>query len=116
MCAMASCALLVATAAGGPHGGHASVTANPTIPVQEKTASTPAAGAGTGQEAQAAMTSEAISRQEIGRECADLLKLATGLKAAVDKSTKDQLSVIVVRKASEIEHLAHKVRTGNPKS
>lgn len=62
------------------------------------------------------MTSEAISRQEIGRECADLLKLATGLKAAVDKSTKDQLSVIVVRKASEIEHLAHKVRTGNPKS
>ena len=45
------------------------------------------------------------------RECADLLKMATDLKTAVDKSTKDELSLTVVRKASDIEQWAHKVRT-----
>jgi hypothetical protein len=41
--------------------------------------------------------------------------MATDLKAEVDKSNKDTLSVTVVRKAVEIEQLAHKVRTGTPK-
>lgn len=45
-----------------------------------------------------------------------MLKLATDLKAEVDKSTKDQLSVTVVRKASEIERLARRVRTGSAKN
>ncbi len=40
--------------------------------------------------------------------------MATDLKSEVDKSTKDVLSVGVVRKAGEIEQLAHKVRTGSP--
>jgi len=51
-------------------------------------------------------------KSEAARESADLLKMATDLKIAVDKSTKDELSLAVVRKASEIEQLAHKVRTG----
>jgi hypothetical protein len=51
-------------------------------------------------------------KQKIANECASLLKMATDLKAEVDKTTKDTLSVTVVRKASEIEQLAHKVRTG----
>ena len=51
-------------------------------------------------------------KTEAAREAADLLKMATDLKAAVDKSTKDELSLAVVRKASEIEQLAHKVRSG----
>jgi len=55
-------------------------------------------------------------RQDITSQCAELLKLATDLKSEVDKSTKDMLSVTVVRKASEIEQLAHKVRAGSPKS
>lgn len=38
---------------------------------------------------------------------AALLKLATELKAEVDKSTKDTLSLGVIRKANEIEHMAH---------
>lgn len=45
-------------------------------------------------------------------EAADLLKMASALKTEVDKTTKDTLSVTVVRKAGEIEQLAHKVRTG----
>ncbi len=51
-------------------------------------------------------------RPEIARESASLLRMASDLKLAVDKSTKDELSLAVVRKASEIEQLAHKVRTG----
>jgi len=42
--------------------------------------------------------------------------MANDLKTEVDKSTKDMLSVTVVRKADEIEKLAHKVRTGASKN
>jgi hypothetical protein len=38
------------------------------------------------------------------------------LKTEVDKSNKDTLSVTVVRKAGEIEQLAHKARVGPGKS
>lgn len=49
-------------------------------------------------------------RKLVDWECADLLKLATDLKTAVDKTTKDELSLSVVRKAGEIEQVAHKLR------
>jgi hypothetical protein len=44
-------------------------------------------------------------------QTATLLRLATDLKAEMDKTRKDELSIAVVRKASQIEHLAHEVRT-----
>ena len=44
--------------------------------------------------------------QRIAAENAALLKLATELKAEVDKSNKDTLSLAVIRKAGEIEHMA----------
>jgi len=50
------------------------------------------------------------ARQQINNQCADLLKLTNELKAEVDKTTKDVLSVTVVRKANDIEMLAHQVR------
>ena len=59
-------------------------------------------------------SSEDQRRQAVYNECTDLLKLATDLKSAVGKSTKDELSIAVVRKAGEIEQYAHKVRTGAP--
>ena len=62
------------------------------------------------------MTANEAQEPEVTRECADLLKLATDLKAEIDKSNKDTLSLTVVRKASEIEQLAHKVRAGSPKN
>lgn len=46
----------------------------------------------------------------VALQCADLLKLATNLKASVAKSTKDELSVSVVRAADQIEQLARKMR------
>jgi hypothetical protein len=40
-------------------------------------------------------------------ESAQLLKLATELKAEINKTNKDVLSIAVIRKADEIEHMAH---------
>jgi type VI protein secretion system component VasF len=65
---------------------------------------------------QAAPTAADAQKQEIANQCADLLQMATELKKAVDKSSADTLSVTVVRKASDIEQLAHKVRIANGKS
>lgn len=51
-------------------------------------------------------------QRQVAVECTDLLQMATDLKSAVDKSTKDQLSIEVVRKAGAIEQYARKVRAG----
>ena len=50
-------------------------------------------------------------KNPVAVDTANLMKLANTLKADVDKTTKDTLSVTVVREASEIEQLAHKMRT-----
>ena len=49
-------------------------------------------------------------KKQIGAESAKLLKLATELKAEVDKTDKDTLSLGVIRKADEIEKLAESVK------
>ena len=49
-------------------------------------------------------------KKQIADDSAKLLKLATALKAEVDKTTKDTLSLSVIRKADEIEKLAHSVK------
>src|SRR5215469_572649 len=49
-------------------------------------------------------------KKQISDDSARLLKLATDLKAEVDKTSKDTLSLGVIRKAEEIEKLAHSVK------
>jgi hypothetical protein len=49
-------------------------------------------------------------KREIADDSAKLLKLATELKAEVDKTNKDTLSVEVIRKADAIEKLARDVK------
>jgi len=49
-------------------------------------------------------------KKQISDDSARLLKLATELKEEVDNTTKDTLSVAVIRKADEIERLAHNVK------
>jgi hypothetical protein len=49
-------------------------------------------------------------RKHIADESAALLQLATELKAEVDKTDKDTLSLNVIRKAETIEKLAHAVK------
>jgi hypothetical protein len=46
----------------------------------------------------------------VAAQCANLLKLATSLKAEVAKTNKDELSVPVVRDAGQIERLARQMR------
>jgi hypothetical protein len=49
-------------------------------------------------------------KKQISDDSAKLLKLATDLKSEVDKTDKDTLSLNVIRKADEIERLAHNVK------
>lgn len=49
-------------------------------------------------------------KKQIGEDSARLLQLAAELKSEVDKTTKDTLSLGVIRKADEIENLARSVR------
>jgi hypothetical protein len=49
-------------------------------------------------------------KKQIADDSAKLLKLATDLKAEVDKTNKDTLSLNVIRKADEIERLARSVK------
>lgn len=49
-------------------------------------------------------------KKQITDNSAALLKMAADLKAEVDKTNIDTLSLTVIRKADEIERLAHDVR------
>ena len=49
-------------------------------------------------------------KHQIADDSARLLKLASDLKTEVDKTSKDTLSLGVIRKADEIEKLAHTVK------
>ena len=57
-----------------------------------------------------AEATNAERKKQIADDSARLLKLATDLKAEVDKTTKDTLSIGVIRKADAIEKLAHAVK------
>jgi hypothetical protein len=50
-------------------------------------------------------------KKHIALDSANLLKMANDLKANMDKTTPDTLSVAVIRQAEEIEKLAHKMRS-----
>jgi len=49
-------------------------------------------------------------QQSLQKDTAQLLQLATELKQYVDKTNENTLSLDVIKKAEEIEKLAHKVR------
>src|SRR3954451_7756310 len=49
-------------------------------------------------------------KRQISDDSARLLKLASDLKSEVDKTSKDTLLLGVIRKAEEIEKLAHSVK------
>jgi hypothetical protein len=52
----------------------------------------------------------AARKKQISDDTAMLLKLATDLKTEADKTGQDTLSVGVIRKAEEIEKLAHGIK------
>lgn len=52
----------------------------------------------------------AARKKQLSEDSAKLLALAVDLKAEVDKTSKDTLSLTVIRKADEIEKLARNVK------
>jgi hypothetical protein len=62
------------------------------------------------QSAERAKLKKDDRQKQLAADTDKLLALATDLKAQVDKSTKDTLSVDVIKKADEIEKLAHSVK------
>jgi hypothetical protein len=50
-------------------------------------------------------------KKQVVLDSANLLKMANDLKANMDKTTPDTLSVAVIHQAEEIEKLAHKMRS-----
>jgi hypothetical protein len=53
---------------------------------------------------------ENARKKQIADESAELLSMALALKAEVDKTTKDTLSLNVIKKADQIEKLAKQVK------
>ena len=52
----------------------------------------------------------AEKQKQIAADSTELLKMANELKAEVDKTNKDTLSLTVIRKADAVEKLAHVVK------
>jgi hypothetical protein len=63
-----------------------------------------------GREAGRARSMANERQKKIIDDTAKLLQLATELKTDVDKTTKEEMSLDVIRKADEIERLAHDVK------
>jgi hypothetical protein len=59
---------------------------------------------------QQAAADDTQRKKAISAESTQLLAMAVALKAEVDKTNKDMLSLNVIRKADEIEKLAHTVK------
>jgi hypothetical protein len=60
--------------------------------------------------AQSFAAANAERKKQIAEDTTKLLKLANDLKSEVEKTNKDTLSLNVIRKADEIERLAHNVK------
>jgi hypothetical protein len=87
-------------------------------PGAETAAQTPAAAPATAQagngakqtKQQKAAAADNDRKKQISDESTQLLAMAVALKAEVDKTNKDTLSLKVIRKADEIEKLARTVK------
>jgi len=114
MAGIALCGLMCAGVARGQQGGAAAAGQGsiqtpqaPSLP--SLTDDTNSDGMGSIEEQQARLRNNERQKQLVD-DTAKLLSLANELKADVDKSSKDTLSLDVVRKADEIEKLAHSVK------
>jgi hypothetical protein len=95
-----------------PPPGQGGRPQNPGLPPKPGLGNTPAEPdpLGPGREEKQAKLRNDDRQKRLVADTEKLLSLATDLKAQVDKSTKDTLSVDVIKKADEIEKLAHSVK------
>ena len=61
-------------------------------------------------DSQSAPATQTPKQKQLADDTAKLLQLANELKTELDKSSKDTLSLSVMKKAEQVEKLAHKVR------
>jgi hypothetical protein len=105
--------LLAAPSVGLSHAPMQSTNINRGVPLPVSSGE----GAVQGQDAMVARQQEKLAetsadkkRAQIVDGTAKLLQLATELKAEMDKTNKNQMSLDVIRKADEIERLAHDLK------
>ncbi len=104
---IAACFLALAVVGGGAQTGQ---QPSPGAPAAVPSAGVQVQGRG-GQVGQQKGVADSVERRnQLAEDSAKLLKLATDLKAEVDKTNKDMLSITVIRKAEAIQRLAHNVK------
>lgn len=84
--------------------------ANPAGTPPQASSAAPQAAAGQTPSQQPNVPSDSEQKKQISAESTQLLAMAVALKAELDKTNKDVLSLNVIRKADEIEKLAHTVK------
>jgi hypothetical protein len=84
--------------------------ATPQAPANPSNDAKPQTGSPKDAKLQKVSQAENERRRQISDESTQLLALAVALKAEVDKTTKDTLSLSVIRKADEIERMAKTVK------
>lgn len=84
--------------------------AKPAAPPPQSSSAAPQAASGETQAQPPKESSDNEGKKQISAESTQLVAMAVALKAELDKTNKDVLSLNVVRKADEIEKLAHTVK------
>lgn len=106
VCAAIAFAVAIACIAQDGHTGTGSTTQNSTATATASQAQNPVKQT----KPQKASAADDERKKQISDESTQLLALAVALKAEVDKTNKDVLSLNVIRKADEIEKMARTVK------
>ncbi len=106
--------LLIGTS-GAPGAGQNAPPQQPQLPPVIPHISFPGAGGGydgisPGVQRQQAIARDKERQQRLVEDTNKLLELATDLKTQVDKTNRGIMSIDVIKKAEEIEKLAHSVK------
>jgi len=107
---MAACGVVLCLCAAVSATAQSSQAAPPASNQPVSTQASPTQPASTDKPAAPPPSADTERKKRLADESAHLLQLANDLKAEVDKTNKDMLSVAVIRKAEEIERLARSLK------
>jgi len=103
-------ALLITTLPGTLSGGQLAPLQNPTMPSKGRTSPLDEGPPSPRLEEQQELARSTERQKKLVADTNKLLALATELKTDVDKTNKNILSMDVIKKADEIEKLAHSMK------
>ena len=101
---------MASTAQNAKAAGDAQSDDKATVPASANKVPEASAQSDQKTEQQSLNTPGSDRRKQIADESTQLLALAMDLKTEVDKTNRDMLSISVIRKADQIEKLAHNVK------